>query len=419
MRAPCKTTSLSFFILPFFGLWSAGLAADGDWPQWRGPHRDGRSRETGLLEHWPDGGPPLLWKARGLGDGYSNIAAVGVRIFTMGDRDGTCQVVALGRSDGKELWSAKVGRSGEPGGFEGPRSTPTVDGDLLFALGQYGDLVCLKAASGEEVWRTSLTGDLDGKRPGWGFTESVLVDGDALICTPGGAKGTLAALEKKSGRLIWRSAGIRDGAQYASAIVVEHEDARQYVQLTMKTVFGVDAATGKTLWQASWPGRTAVVPTPVFGQGCVYVTSGYGVGCNLFPVGRGKRVEGLYRGSTRKVMKNHHGGVILVDGHVYGYSDGGGWICQELRSGRLAWREKGRLGKGSIAYAGGRLCLRAEGGRGTVVLIEASPQGYRERGRFDPPDRTRKNSWTHPVIAGGKLYLRDQDTLLCYDVKAR
>lgn len=390
-----------------------------DWPEWRGPGRDNRSREKDLLESWPEGGPALAWTARGLGRGFSSVAVAGARVFTMGDIDGSSHVIAIDREDGKVVWKSRVGKAGGLGGYRGPRSTPTFDDGRIYALGQYGDLVCLEAEDGDEAWRKNLVSDLGGETPGWGFAESVLVDGGRVICTPGGDKGTLAALDKSTGAVLWRSKEIKDGAQYSSLIPVEYEGKPQYIGLTMQSVFGVEPKTGKLIWRAEWPGETAVIPTPVFEDGLVYITSGYGVGSNVFRLGKDGEVRATYDERARRAMKNHHGGVVLVGDHIYGYSDGVGWACQELATGDLVWNEKRALGKGSITYADGHLYLREEGDGGTVVLIEASPKGWNEKGRFTPPDRSEDHAWAHPVVAGGKLFLRDQDVLLCYDVKKK
>lgn len=388
-----------------------------DWPQWRGPKRDGHSPETDLLQEWPTGGPPLAWKTNGLGTGYASVSVAKGRIFTMGDRTDSSFVHAFDLQ-GKPLWSTKVGKPGGGGGYPGPRCTPAADGDFVYALGQHGDLVCAEAATGKEVWRKNLNKDFGGQVGGWGYSESPLIDGDQLICTPGGRQGTLLALNKKTGAKTWQSYQWRDAAEYASPIVAEIGGRRQYIQLTGDSLGGVAADSGKVLWRVSRRGATAIIPTPIFHQDHVYVTSGYGVGCNLFRIsatGNSFKAHEVY---DNKVMVNHHGGVILVGEHVYGYSDGKGWVCQNFKSGEMVWSDK-KLGKGSIAYADGRFYLRSEGSKGTVALIEATPQGYRERGRFDQPERSGKDSWPHPVIAGGKLYLRDQDLLLCYDVKAK
>jgi outer membrane protein assembly factor BamB len=399
-------------------LCSAGLLAAADWPQWRGPNRDDLSTEKGLLKRWPDGGPPLAWKITGLGPGYSGVAVAKGKIFTMGDTGEQSQVMALAEATGQKLWETKAGRPGEYGGFAGPRGTPTVDGNLIYALNQHGDLLCVEAATGKEMWRKNLKADFGGGTPGWGYAESPLVDGDKVVCTPGGGKGAIVALNKKTGELIWQSKEFTDGAHYSSLIVQEIFGQRQYIQLTAQSVAGVAASTGKLLWRARRKGAVAVIPTPIYHDQCVYVTSGYGVGCNLFKLSSsadGIQAEQVY---ANKTMDNHHGGVILLDQHLYGFADGKKWTCQDFKSGEAVWSNPG-VGKGAIAYADGCFYLRAEGGKGTVALIEATPAGYKEQGRFEQPDRSSKNSWPHPVIANGKLYLRDQDVLLCYDVRAK
>ncbi|MBI4601366.1 MAG: PQQ-like beta-propeller repeat protein [Planctomycetes bacterium] len=390
--------------------------AAGDWPQWRGPNRDGLSADTGLLKAWPSGGPRLVWKAEGLGVGYSSVAVAGGRIFTMGDGRGKSLIVALDLG-GKKLWAAPVGATG--GNTEGTRCTPTVAGDLVFGLGQFGDLVCAEAKTGKELWRRSLEKDFGGRVGGWNYSESPLADGDRLVCAPGGSSGTVVALERSTGKELWRSKDYSDRSEYTSMVKATLAGKPQYVHLSHKTLAGIDPETGAVLWRAPRRGETAVVPTPICHEDLVYVTSGYGVGCNLFRVakdGDGLKAEEVY---SRKDMVNHHGGVVLVGDHLYGYSDGKGWVCQDLETGTALWSEKGKHGKGSIAYADGMLYLRAEGGKGTVVLIEATPEGWREKGRFDQPSRSRDSSWAHPVVAGGRLYLRDMDVLLCYDVRQR
>jgi outer membrane protein assembly factor BamB len=238
------------------------------------------------------------------------------------------------------------------------------------------------------------------------------------VITPGGAEGAIVALDEKTGAVLWRSKGFTDSPHYSSIIIEEIGGVRQYIQLTAQSVAGVAATDGKVLWQAPRPGRVAVIPTPICSDGFVYVTSGYGVGCNLFKVsvaGAKFSAEEVY---ANKVMANHHGGVIKVGDYVYGYSEGKGWTCQDFKSGEAKWEEKEKFGKGAIAYADGHFYLRSED-KGTVALIDAAPDGYHERGRFEQPDRRKDKAWPHPVISGGKLYLRDQDVLLCYDLKAK
>lgn len=391
-------------------------AIAGDWPQWRGPNRDDISTETGLLKDWPAGGPPLAWKARGLGVGYSSVAVAGGKIFTMGDSPDAGTVRALDAKDGSVLWTTPIGRPG--GNYPGTRCTPTVDGTLVYALGQFGDFVCLEAATGKEVWKKSFGKDFGGSGGGWNYTESPLVDGNKVIVTPGGKNGAIVALDKKTGAVLWRATEYTDRAEYSSLITESIGGVRQYIQLTGESVAGVAAADGKLLWRAPRRGSTAIITTPVYHNGHVYVTSGYGVGCNLFKItktGAGFQTEQVY---ANKEMANHHGGVIRVGDHIYGHSDSKGWICQKFLTGEVVWSSN-KIGKGSITCADGHFYLRSEGGKGTVALIEATPEAYKETGRFEQPERSGQNSWAHPVIANGKLYLRDQDLLLCYDVKQK
>lgn len=394
-------------------------AASGHWPQWRGPNRDDVSKETGLLKSWPAGGPKLIWLFKDAGLGYSGPAIVGGKLFTMGARDGEEFLIAVDINSGKELWSAKIGKELKNGWGDGPRGTPTVDGDRIYAMGGQGTLICAGVDDGKVLWQHSMH-EFGGKTPDWGYTESVLVDGNKVVCTPGGAKGAMVALDKKSGKLIWQSKDFTDGAQYASIIAADHNGARQYIQLTKEHVAGISADDGKLLWTSDWPGRTAVIPTPIFHDGQVYVTSGYGAGSKLIKVGPGNKVSNVY---VNKVMENQHGGVVLVDGYLYGYSDGPGWTCQDFKTGAQVWAEKKALGKGAIAYADGMLYCLAEKD-GTLALIEASPKGWKEHGRFKLEPQTTQRSargriWTHPVITGGRLYLRDQELLFCYDVQGK
>jgi outer membrane protein assembly factor BamB len=407
-------------VLTVLSVTTASLAATADWPVWRGPNRDGQSPDTGLLKEWPKDGPRLVWKATGLGSAYATVSVVGDRIFTAGDKGDESFVVALDRASGKTLWSVKLGKAGAPGwgGFAGPRAQPTVDGERVYAVGQYGEVLCLDAASGKEIWRKHYVDDFGGQMPEWGYSGMPLVDGDRVIFAPGGSRGDLVALDKKTGELVWQSKQLTDGIHYATPVLAEIGGVRQYIQLTDASVGGVAAEDGRLLWKVVRKGATAVIPTPIYRDGYVYVTSGYGVGCNLFKVDADGGKFSAKQVYANKILVNQHGGAILVGEHVYGHSDSKGWTCQELVSGKVAWQSK-KLGKGSLIYADGMFYLREEGGKGTVALIEASPEAYKETGRFDPPDRSEKNSWAHPVVIGGRLYLRDQDVLLCYDVEGK
>lgn len=406
-------------LIPFLAstVLAAFWSAAADWPAWRGANRDDHSPDKGLLKQWPAGGPKKLWVFDNAGLGYAGYSIVGGKLFTMGLRGDMEHLIAVDAGSGKELWATEIGPIYKNRWGDGPRGTPTVDAGKVYAMSGQGYLICADAATGKEVWKVKMT-DFGGKIQNWGYTESPLVDGDKVICTPGGPQGTLLALNKNTGRKIWQTSEWTDVAQYSSPIVVTHNGARQYIQLTMQTLAGVNAADGKVLWQSPWPGKTAVIPTPIFKDGYVYIASGYGVGCKLVKLEPGHRVTEVYSNTT---MVNHHGGVILVGDHLYGYSDGArAWVCQDFKTGAEVWSSK-NLGKGAIHYADGMLyCL--EENTGTLALIEASPKGWNEKGRFQlQPQTTRRSPqgkiWTHPVVINGKLYLRDQEYIVCYDVK--
>jgi outer membrane protein assembly factor BamB len=408
------------------------LAAD--WPQWRGPGRADISQDVGLLKGWPSAGPPLAWTFAEAGVGYSGPAVVGERLYTMGGRNGTEYLFALDTATGKELWATPVGPvftfKGNSWG-DGPRGTPTVDGSHVYALGGQGDLVCVESANGKLVWQKSLPNDLGGEvspagggpeKVGWGFCESPVVDGSRLVCTPGGGQGTLAALDKESGKVLWRSTGLTDPATYSSIVPAEIGGRRQYVQMTDRGVVGV-GEDGALLWRyLRKPSYSdVVIPTAVVHGDLVYTTAGYGAGCDLVRVtaaGSGFKAVKVY---GNKNMVNQHGGVVRVGESLYGYSDGKGWICQDIGKGAITWAEKRQLGRGSLTCADGRLYCYGEDD-GTVVLVNASPKGWEEGGRFSLPRQTtlRKPNgkfWTHPVVANGRLYVRDQDLIFCYDVR--
>jgi len=312
------TLSLTILLAILLAPAISGVADN--WPQWRGPDRSDVSKETGLLKEWPSGGPRRVWLYKNAGNGYSGPAIANGKLFTMGTRDGTEILLALNADSGEEIWTARIGPVLQNNWGDGPRGTPTVDGDRVCTLGGQGTLICANVADGKVLWKQTMH-DLGGKTPGWGYTESVLVDGDKVVCTPGGSKGALAALDKGSGKLLWQTKEFTDGAQYASAIAAELNDVRQYIQLTMEHLVGVAAKDGRLLWQSPFPGRTAVIPTPIVHDGCVYATAGYGAGSKLVKLGADNQVSDVYANQN---MKNHHGGVVLAGDHLYGYSDGVG-----------------------------------------------------------------------------------------------
>jgi len=408
--------------LPLLGLLLAGVAAANDWPQWRGPDRTDVSKETGLLKTWPKDGPKLLWTYRDAGIGYAGMAVVGDHLYTMGAWDGKEYVFAIDLKTQKRAWATEIGPMLTNGYGDGPRGTPTVEGEALYALSGQGNVVCLKT-DGQKVWTRSMVKDLGGSVPGWGYTESPLVDGDQVVVTPGGRKGTLAALNKKTGDILWQSKDLTDPAHYSSIVVGHIGGVKQYVQMTAKSVAGV-SADGKLLWRHERNGKTAAIPTPIVKDNYVYVTSGYGVGCNLYKITAGDAASGFKAEEVyadAKTMENKHGGVLLVGDYLYGYSDSsrGGWVCQEFLTGKVVWNNPG-VGKGSVTCADGMLYCYAER-NGEVGLVEASPAGYKDHGTFRIPEQTKIRSsrggiWTHPTVANGKLYLRDQDLIFCYDV---
>ncbi len=407
---------LSFLLL--VGTTSAGPF---DWPQWRGPKRDGISPETGLLPDWPAKGPPLAWQIHGLGQGYSSVSVARGRIYTMGDRVDPRNpqarkqeyVICLDEKNGKDLWATRVA---EPYGDGGPRCTPTVDGDRVYALSPQGNLVCLDARTGKEIWHKSLPKDFGGHvQTSWAYCESPLVDGERLVCTPGGKEATLLALDKRTGATIWKARVPQgDGAAYSSVIIGDVDGQKEYIQFLGHGVVGVSADDGTFLWRYDRPANgTANCSTPIYHDHLVFAASGYGTGggaARLSRSGDQTRAEPVY--FTRD-MQNHHGGMVLVDGYLYG-SNEGQLCCLEFATGKTRWQDR-HPGKGSIAYADGRLYYRNEGG--PVTLVEANPDRYVEHGRLQQPKRSGGPAWPHPVIANGKLYLRDGDLLFVYDIK--
>jgi hypothetical protein len=399
-----------------------------DWPQWRGPNRDDVSKEKGLLKSWPKDGPKLLWTCTDAGIGYSGMAVVGNRLYSLGTDKDKEVAFALDVENGKKIWTTEMGGKPTLEMGDGPRGTPTIDGDLLFAIGGGGEFVCIKTGNGEKLWHLSLTNDLGGKLMSrWGYSESPLVDGDKVLCTPGGGKGTLAALDKKTGKVLWRSKEWTDDAGYSSIIPVTWNGVRQYVQMTGKGVAGVAADDGRLLWRYSHENRVAAIPTPVIKDNEVYISSGYGAGCDLvkvIPDGKGFRCEEVYGNDVLQNMINHHGGVVRVGDFLYGFSGDNArkpdeWICQEFKTGKVAWHEK-KMEKGSITFADGCLYLYGEK-TGAVVLLEDNSKEWKEAGRFTIPRKSAESKhkaiWTHPTVANGRLYLRDQELIFCYDVK--
>lgn len=421
--------------LGLVGMTSLSLAAEADskygsWPQWRGPNRDGKSSETGLLKDWEKSPPKLLWTTEGFGDGYASVTIADGKLFTTGNFPEGQKVVAANAADGTILWSTAITAKPPQHGYEGARSSPSIDGDRVYAVGSNGSIACLKVADGSIVWQKDFKKEWDGKlQKGWGFSESPLVDGDRVLCTPGGKDAMIVALNKTTGEEIWRTPmqdiGGRgtDGAGYSSMATSNGAGVKQYVQLTGRGVIGVRASDGKFLWGYNDVANdVANIPTVICQDDYVFTSTGYQTGSALLKLakdGDGVKAEEVYF-LEAKTLQNHHGGLIMVGDYIYGgHGHNNGFpICVEWKSGKVVWGgdERG-AGKGSagVTYADGNLIFRYQSGE--VALIEATSEGYKLKGSFKPPVKDR-DSWAHPVVAGGRLYLREQNKLMCYDVKA-
>jgi len=399
-----------------------------DWPQWRGPARDGHSGETGLFDAWGEKGPELAWQARGLGRGHSGVSVVGGKIFTSGNQKDGQAVVAISAADGKQLWSTTITDSVPRHGSQGARTTPAVDGKRLYVVTSNGGITCLDTTNGKVLWQKDFVKEWKGRMmSGWGFSESPLVDGDRVLCTPGGPEAGIVALDKITGKEIWRSrieAGGRAMRAGYSSIVISHGGGvKQYVQLMGKGVVGVRASDGKHLWTyKKIANGTANIPTPIVTGDYVFTSTGYNTGSALLKLKAtgdgGVEAEQVYFLKS-DVLQNKHGGMVLVDGYIYcGHGNGSGMpICVELKTGKVAWgplRDAAGRGEASVVYADGHIIYRFQDGN--VALVEATPGGYKQKAAFKPVFQ-QGQSWAHPTIADGKLYLREQDRLMCYKLK--
>lgn len=395
----------------------AVTGAMSDWPQWRGPDRTGISSETGLLTEWPDGGPPLVWRTEGLGSGYGSMAVVGDRLYLQVARGRTSSVVALDRSDGREVWSRALGptalRMQTPQGA-GPRGTPTVDGDRLYVLTESGDLAAL-TTDGDLMWTRNILADFGGRQLPWLVSESPLVDGDHVVVTPGGRGAAMVKLDKTTGELVWASSDLSDLAAYSSIVAADVDGVRTYLTFTNSAAVGVRASDGALMFRylrAANP--IANVATPVYADNRVFFSSGYDTGGGLLHLaaedGRVVASEAYF---TRE-LRNHWGSMVLVDGYLYGYND---LIltCLDFATGERMWRARS-VGKGTLIYADGHLYIQGENNE--LALAEATPEEYRERGRIRIPDQGWP-SYAQPVISDGHLYVRNQGVVLAYDIQGR
>jgi outer membrane protein assembly factor BamB len=386
----------------------ASLASAADWPQWRGINRDGISPETGLLDSWPKGGPPLVWKITGLGEGYASAAIAAGRLFIQGQQGNEEFVLALDAATGKQVWRAHTGIPFQESRGYGPRGTPTIDGDRLYALAADGMLVCLETATGKRLWGFNIVDYFHGRVLHWGMSESPLVDGDRVIVTPGGRGAAVVALDKLTGKALWQSQN--DGAAYSSPMPLDAGGAHDIVVFTGDAAIGLDLATGKLLWRYERVANgTANIATPIVHDGRIFVSSDYGTGCVLLKASADGSASEVY---FNRDMRNHYSTSVLVGDYLYGFSSSI-LTAMKFATGEVVWRDRS-VGKGSLIYAEHNLYVLGEDG--IVGLVEATPAGYREKSRFEI-SKGGYPTWSQPVIANGKLYLRDQDNLFCYNVK--
>jgi outer membrane protein assembly factor BamB len=384
-----------------------------DWPQWRGVERNGISPETGLLKSWPAAGPPLLWKAQGLGEGYSAFSVSGGILFTQGQRGDQEFVLAIDTKTGKKLWETPTGQPFREQRGHGPRGTPTLDGDRLYALAADGTFVCLAQKTGKPFWTIDLMKRFGARVPHWGISESPLVDGNQLIVTPGGSGAAVVALDKKSGETIWKSQSDRAG--YSSAVAFDLGGIHQMAILTGQAAIGLNLKNGELLWRYDKiSNRTANIATPIYHDGYLFLSTAYGTGCALLKLtpegGSVKATEVYFNGD----MMNHYTTSVLIGDYLYGFSNAI-LTAMKFATGEVVWKDRS-VGKGNVTYAEGKLYLLGE--TGVVGLAEATPAGYKEISRFTIP-KGDFPTWTPPVLAGGRMYLREQDNLYCFDIKAK
>ncbi len=384
-----------------------------DWPQWRGPARDGRSPETGLLKTWPQNGPKVLWSVKELGTGYGSMCVVGNDVYLHGGLKDS-MVHCLDRSSGQRKWSVSLGRTLDQNRGNGPRATPTFENGRLYVMSEDGELACLQASDGKKIWQKNILKGYNGENPNWLLSESPLLEQDMVIVTPGGGDASIVAVNKADGKDRWTSRGLSDSAGYSSCIAATVGNVRIILNLTAKAGVGVRASDGKPMFRFTEPAnRTANCTTPVFFNNRVFYTSAYGTGAQLVELeAAGGEVTGKQVYFTRDMM-NHHGGVVLHQGYLYGFSNQI-LTCMDFNTGEVKWRDRS-VGKGAVTFADGMLFLLGEGH--VMGLAEATPDGYREKGRFSIPDQGFP-SWAHPVVAQGCLFIRDQGLLTCYEIAA-
>jgi outer membrane protein assembly factor BamB len=391
-----------------------GQAGPAEWFQWRGANRDGIAADTGLLQDWPKSGPPVAWRTGGLGNGYSSFSTSGGRLYTLGARGGTEYVVALDRATGKKVWETQNGRRYQNDRGDGPRSTPTVDGDRLFVLGGSGDLTCLDAATGNKVWSINIVSKFGGVNPYWGYSESPLVVGDRILVNAGGRRASIVAVSKADGATLWQQHN--DGAGYSSPMLMRTGSLSQVIFFTDNRTLAVDPRDGRLLWSYNKAANgTANIATPIVRGTRVFVSSDYGTGAALLDVRAAGNLATANEVYFTRDMRNHHASSILIGDHIYGFSSS---ILTALKfdTGEMEWRDRS-VGKGSLAFADNRLYLYSE--NGVVGLAEASPEGYFEHGRFTVAQQSGLPTWSHPIITNGLLIIRDQENVYAHNLRAK
>ena len=397
-----------------------------DWPQFHGPNRDNKSADTGLLKSWPEGGPPRLWEAIGIGQGYSCVAVARGKVYVTGEIAGDCVITALDM-DGKPVWTQKNGKAWARS-YPGTRSTPTITDDgLLYHESGLGNLVCLKADTGEVVWSVNILEEFDGRNITWGLAESPLVVGDLVICTPGGKEVSVVALDRRTGKAVWKCRGAKDRPGYASPILVDCRGLKQIVTVMAQSVVGVRASDGKLLWR--YPYKVYAdenILTPLFQDGFLIISGCVRKGTTslrLLVSGKECSVERQWRNGT---LDNKQGGMVLVNGRLYGYAELGSrrapWVCVDFKTGETVFRSSPlrssyKYKSGSLTYADGMFYLYAD--NGNAALAKATDAGFEVVGRLRIEDPGKRPTWAHPVVCGGRLYLRYGDKLAAYDVRRR
>lgn len=413
-----------FFVAVAVGMISM-LSGAADWTQFRGPQRNGASLETGLLQEWPKDGPKLIWQVKDIDEGYGTPAVIGQRLYLLSSKGLDNEFVqAISSNDGKRIWSTTIGKVGNPNQvppYPKARSTPTVDGAFLYAFGSDGDIACLKAAGGKTLWQKNVRKEFGGKPGIWAYAESPLIDGDAVVVTPGGSEATILKLNKKTGTILWKSAVPGgDAAGYSSLAVIEAAGRKQYVQFLEQGLVGVDAATGKFLWRyTGMVGTPANMCMPVVSGSYIYHANPRRVAAALLQIKQSQDQIAAEQVYLERGLPNDIGGQALAGNYLYGTNADGGLMAVDFKMGKILWKAEG-IGSGSILYADGRLYIHGE--NGVVALAEATPEAYREKGRFTPPDPPKhtggamEKAWTYPIVANGRLYIRDLGTLWCYDI---